>query len=199
MLGVVGLALLRGAEPAPSTILAVALFVVVLLIPGLVSLLLALFQQVSLASPLANAIAIPVISLVVVPLTLAGCIPLFGFLLFVADSVVVLCMWFLEFLSSSGAAVWETHAPRTVVRCARAVFGVAWLLLPHGFPARWLGLAAFVPLFAARPELPGEGDLRLTVLDVRQGLAVVAQTRHHALLYDAGPDFGGGAAPGGSS
>jgi competence protein ComEC len=34
------------------------------------------------------------------------------------------------------------------------------------------------------------GDLKLTVLDVGQGLAVVAQTRNHVLLYDAGPAFG---------
>ena len=39
---------------------------------GLVPLLLVLFQQVSLVSPLANAVAIPVVSLGVVPLTLLG-------------------------------------------------------------------------------------------------------------------------------
>ena len=39
---------------------------------GLVPLLLAMFQQVSLVSPLANALAIPLVSLVVVPLTLLG-------------------------------------------------------------------------------------------------------------------------------
>ena len=32
--------------------------------------------------------------------------------------------------------------------------------------------------------------MRLAVLDVGQGLAIVAQTRDHALLYDAGPAFG---------
>ena len=39
---------------------------------GLAPLLLVLFQQVSLVSPLANAIAIPLVSLVVTPLALAG-------------------------------------------------------------------------------------------------------------------------------
>jgi competence protein ComEC len=74
-----------------------------------------------------------------------------------------------------------------------ALAGVVWLLLPRGFPARWVGLALFVPLFAARPEPLEHGALRLTVLDVGQGLAVVARTRHHALLYDAGPDYSGDA------
>ena len=40
---------------------------------GLVPCLVAMFQQVSIVSPLANAFAIPVVSLAVVPLTLVGC------------------------------------------------------------------------------------------------------------------------------
>jgi len=236
MLFVVAAAVLRGVELAPSTILALALFVVVLFDPwavtaagfwlsfgavaiilyvtngriqrphwlaawgrvqwavtvGLLPLLLALFQQVSLASPVANAIAIPVISLGVVPLTLLGCVPPCGFLLTVAEFVLDLCMRFLLILSSSGAAVWESHAPQPWAM-ALALIGVAWVLLPGGFPARWVGFIAFVPLFAARPDPVELGALRLTVLDVGQGLAVVAQTRHHGLLYDAGPDFSGDA------
>ena len=39
---------------------------------GLVPLLVALFQQISIVSPLANALAIPLVSLAVVPLTLLG-------------------------------------------------------------------------------------------------------------------------------
>src|ERR1019366_6923905 len=41
---------------------------------GLIPLLLGLFQQVSLVSPIANAIAIPLVSLVVVPLALLGAV-----------------------------------------------------------------------------------------------------------------------------
>ncbi len=51
----------------------------------------------------------------------------------------------------------------------------------------------FLPLFLVLPPKLEEGALKLTVLDVGQGLAVVAQTRNHALLYDAGPAFGPGA------
>lgn len=159
---------------------------------GLVPLLLALFHQVSIASPLANAVAIPVISLVVVPLALIGAVPPLGFLLPVAHAVLAACMHFLGYLSAAGEAVWESHAPMPWT-VALAVAGVLWLLLPRGFPARWLGVLAFVPMFTVRPVPPAPGALRLTVLDVGQGLAVVAQTRHHALLYDAGPDYSGDA------
>src|SRR5256885_167510 len=67
--------------------------------------------------------------------------------------------------------------------------GIAWMLLPRGFPARWLGAPLMVPLFAVSPPSPGAGELWITVLDVGQGLAVLARTEKHALLYDAGPAF----------
>jgi len=70
-----------------------------------------------------------------------------------------------------------------------ALAGIAWMLLPRGFPARWLGAPLMVPLFAVSPPSPGAGELWITVLDVGQGLAVLARTEKHALLYDAGPAF----------
>src|SRR5216117_3872784 len=111
---------------------------------GLAPLLLVLFQQVSLVSPVANALAIPLVSFVITPL--AWTVPL-------------------------------------------ALAGIAWMLLPRGVPARWLGVPLVLPLFAVSPPSPGAGELWITVLDVGQGLAVLARTEKHALLYDAGPAF----------
>ena len=70
-----------------------------------------------------------------------------------------------------------------------ALAGIAWLLLPRGFPARALGALLMLPLFAATPPGPRGGELWITALDVGQGLAVLARTEKHALLYDAGPAF----------
>jgi competence protein ComEC len=86
-------------------------------------------------------------------------------------------------------AAWEQHAP-PVWTVIVAMLGTVWLLLPRGFPARWIGATAFLPLLLIVPEPPVEGALRLTVLDVGQGLSVVAQTRNHAMLFDTGPAFG---------
>src|SRR5690606_25406305 len=55
---------------------------------GLIPLLLAIFQQTSLVSPLANAIAIPTVGLLVVPLTLLATFPFLDFLLLPAHSVL---------------------------------------------------------------------------------------------------------------
>lgn len=156
---------------------------------ALVPALLAMFQQISIVSPLANAVAIPLISLVVTPLTLLGTVLPLDFLLYAAHLAMAVCMIFLTWLSALPVAVWQQHGPPTWTVVV-AMLGVLWMLLPRGFPARWLGIVWFLPMFMVLPPRPAQGELRLTVLDVGQGLSVVARTRNHALLYDAGPRFG---------
>ena len=155
---------------------------------GLAPLLLALFQQVSVVSPVANAFAIPVVSLLVVPLTLIGAAAPFDLMLHLAHVLMTCCMQILEWMSALPDAVWQQHAPPWWSVLV-AVIGVGWLLLPRGVPARWLGCIALLPIFFVFPPPIADGGARITVLDVGQGLAVVAQTRNHALLYDTGPSF----------
>lgn len=157
---------------------------------ALVPLLLALFQQVSLVSPLANAVAIPLVSLVVVPLTLlAMAVPLDG-IVHLAHGVMGLCMQFLVALSGLPGVAWQQHAP-PLWSVPLALAGALWMLLPRGFPARWAGATLMLPLFFWMPPRPQTGELWMDVLDVGQGLAVLVRTRDHALLYDAGPAFSG--------
>jgi len=155
---------------------------------GMIPALLALFQQFSLVSPLANALAIPVVSLLVTPLALLGSVPGLGLVLQPAHAVLALLMDFLSWLAALPGALWQQHAP-PVWAIPLALAGTAWFLLPRGFPARWLGLAAFLPLFFTYPERPAPGALTLTVLDVGQGQAVHVQTATHDLIFDTGPGF----------
>ena len=157
---------------------------------GLIPPLLAMFQQISLVSPIANAFAIPLVSFVVVPLTLLGAVLPFDWLLWLAHQAMGVCGYLLEWLNSLPEVVWTQHAPPTW-SIAVGMFGVLWMLLPRGFPARWLGLLALLPMFLVLPAVPPEGTLRLIIFDVGQGLAVAAQTHNHALLYDTGPNFNG--------
>jgi competence protein ComEC len=155
---------------------------------GLTPLLLAMFQQVSIVSPLANAFAIPLISLVVVPLTLLGAvIPIDGILL-VSHQIRAWCMVALQWMSHLPSAVWQQHAPPDWT-IPLAMLGTLWILLPRGVPARWLGVMPCLPMFLLPPKMPVSGELKVAVLDVGQGLAVVAQTAHHTLLFDAGPRY----------
>jgi len=155
---------------------------------ALAPLLLVWFQQMSLVSPLANAVAIPLVSLVVTPLALAGSVLPFDSILELAHAAMAAQMWLLEWCAALPAAVWQQHAPAAWT-VALALGGCAWLLLPRGVPARWLGLPLMLPVFAVAPAGPAAGTLWLTVLDVGQGLAVFVQTERHALLYDAGPVY----------
>ncbi|MBI5436863.1 MAG: DNA internalization-related competence protein ComEC/Rec2 [Nitrosomonadales bacterium] len=157
---------------------------------GLIPPLLALFQQVSLVSPIANAFAIPLVSFVVVPLTLLGALLPFHWLLALAHQAMSACMAALEWLNSLPDAVWTQHAP-PAWSVTLGMAGALWCLLPRGFPARWLGLLMLLPMFLVLPAAPPDGVLRLIIFDVGQGLAVAAQTHNHVLLYDTGPDFSG--------
>src|SRR5882757_8546904 len=155
---------------------------------GLAPLLLVLFQQVSLVSPVANALAIPLVSFVITPLALAGAVLPFDWPLALGHAILETLMAALDWLAALPSAVWHQHAP-VPWTVPLALAGIAWLLLPRGFPARALGALLMLPLFAASPPGPRGGELWITALDVGQGLAVLARTEKHALLYDAGPAF----------
>jgi competence protein ComEC len=156
----------------------------------MVPMLLALFQEVSLVSPLANAIAIPVVSLVVVPLAIAGGFSGSPWLLAAAHEVMVVLMGPLEALASLPLAMLESHEPAgwTVVA---AVIGCAWLLAPRGVPLRSVGAIWLIPIFAVVPAAPAWGEAWIDVLDVGNGLAVIVRTAARSLAYDAGPGWHG--------
>jgi competence protein ComEC len=155
---------------------------------GLVPALLALFQQFSLVSPLANAVAIPVVSLVVTPLALVAAALPFDALLQLAHGILSAMMVFIEWLADLPLAVWQQAVPPAWA-VMLGLLGCAWLLLPRGFPSRWAGAVLMLPLVLVEPARPAPGELRLVVLDVGQGLAVHAQTAAHDLVYDTGPQY----------
>ncbi|MGK0674333.1 MAG: DNA internalization-related competence protein ComEC/Rec2 [Halothiobacillaceae bacterium] len=159
---------------------------------GLLPLTLLLFQRVSLVAPLANAFAIPLVTLLVTPLALVGGVlallvePLGHALLWLTARLLDGLMWLLH-----GMAGWSM-AQGFPAQAAPWIFllavpAVAWLLAPHRIPARWAGLALLVPLVWPRVPQPGPGELWLDMLDVGQGQAVLVRTAGHTILYDAGP------------
>jgi competence protein ComEC len=158
---------------------------------GLVPLTMLLFAQVSVVSPLANAVAIPVVSLLVTPLALAGAVLpdlLAVPLLQLAHAIVWLLAQILQWMSASRIAVWSAPTPPPWVFCW-ALFGTAWMLAPRGWPVRWLGAFTWVPLLAAAPSHPPEGAFRVVAFDVGQGMALLVETSGHRLLYDTGPMY----------
>uniref|UniRef100_UPI0028C44EBD DNA internalization-related competence protein ComEC/Rec2 n=1 Tax=Accumulibacter sp. TaxID=2053492 RepID=UPI0028C44EBD len=151
---------------------------------GTLPLLLLLFQQFSLVSPLANALAIPVVSFLITPLALLFAVVPWPPLLHLDHWLLSLLMAFLEWLARW--PLWQQPAP-PLAATLLALLGVAWLLLPRGFPARWLGLCLLLPALFWPAARPPPGAAWVDVLDVGQGLAVVVRTAEHTLLYDTGP------------
>ena len=162
---------------------------------GLIPLLLAFFQGVPLASPLANLAAVPVVGLGAVPPALAGALlapwsPVLGEPLLRLAEAVLGALWpFLEALAAPDWGQWTPPAAETWASLL-AVAGVLLLLAPPGLPGRWLGVVLLAPALLAPAPAPPPGTAWVTVLDVGQGLAAVVRTARHVLVYDAGPRLG---------
>ena len=171
-----------GKRPGWHTVLITQAAVTV----GLAPLSIALFQQVSLVGPIANAVAIPLITMLVVPLTLIWLVVPIDLLLTLAHQLISWLALGLQWLMTWPTPLWSQHAPPwwTV---GLALLGSLVLLAPRGWPHRWLGLVWCLPLFAITPTRPAEGEFSLTVLDIGQGTAAVVQTAHHTMVYDTGP------------
>lgn len=162
--------------------------VTVALVPASASL----FGQVPLLGPLANAVAIPWVSFLVVPAVLAGVIlpaPVDALAFRAAHALIAALCRVLDAFAAPGWAVWPVAAPDAPTLAA-ALLGVGWMLGPRGLPLRRLAPLLCVPLFLYRPAPPGSGEFRVTMLDIGQGAAALVETHRHRLLYDSGPPLG---------
>ncbi len=149
------------------------------------------FGQFSLVSPVANVLAIPVVSLVVMPLTLVALIPGLSVLAWVPEWV---CERLLDALTWLAQPAWACMnlaqpAPWVCLLCGAAVL---WLLVPIPLPGRGWAWLTLVPLLWPVSTAPGSGSARVEVVDVGQGLSVLVRTANHALLFDTGPRWPGG-------
>jgi competence protein ComEC len=149
------------------------------------------FSQIPLAGPLANAFAIPWVSLLVTPTVLAGVAlpaPLDAFAWRAAHTLLDGLVAGLQLFSGPRWTLWWLPQPHAWALAAAAL-GALWCLAPRGWPLRWAAPLTWLPLLI--PSASGalaepSGAFRLTALDVGQGSSVLVQTAHHALLFDAG-------------
>ena len=147
-------------------------------------ILLLVFQQFSLVSPLANAVAIPVVSFIVTPLALLAALVPWWPIAALAHAVLGWLMLFLEWCAVW--PVWQAPAPPLWAALA-AGLGSAICLLPRGMPGRLPGVVLLLPAIFWPVARPAEGEAWVTVLDVGQGLVAIVRTREHTLIYDPGP------------
>jgi competence protein ComEC len=147
------------------------------------------FSQIPLIGPLANAFAIPWVSVLVTPVVLAGVVlpaPLDALAFHAAHALVQALVSALECLSSPAWALWRLPQPGMLALACAAV-GVVWCLMPRGWPLRWAAPLTWLPLIMPPSAAPPAGVFRVTALDIGQGASILIETAHHTLLFDAGP------------
>lgn len=161
---------------------------------GLTPLSMLFFGEASLVAPLTNLFAIPLFALAVVPLTLVGSLALpvaplvAGVVLEVATAVLGGALDLLGWIAAWRGSAWR-GAPPGGLWIAMACPAALLVIWPRPLRGRIpLALVLLAVAWASAQRAPP--TLRVVVMDVGQGLAVLVQTREHALLYDAGPAFG---------
>ncbi len=159
---------------------------------GLLPLAAAFFLQVPLAGPLANLVAIPWISLVVVPLSLLGTL-----LLPISDTLSTWAWqgaagamdafwWGLGKIPEAGSSSrWLPVLPAWST--ALALLGVAIALLPRGVAWRHAGLVLVLPMLFPPLPRPPVGEFTVSVFALQRGDAVLVGTASRHVLVDAGP------------
>ena len=153
---------------------------------ALTPLTLLLFGQVSVVGLLANAVAIPMVTLIITPMALFGALvaPFWDMTALAVKGLT----WFLQGLAG---------LPFATVSMAQAPLwaGIAGLaggvLIAMRLPwfLRLQGLPLLLPLLLWQAPRPDMGHFDVLAADIGQGNAVIVRTATHALVYDAGPRF----------
>jgi len=154
---------------------------------GLTPLTLVFFQQVSLVGFLANLVAIPLVTLVITPLALAGiaAAPLWSLAAAIVQGLGALLA---RLAMAPGGAVWTVAVAPWWAQLAGLLAAVL-VVLPLPWRARLLAVPLALALLVPPASLPDEGSFDVVAADVGQGTAVLVRTRRHALLFDSGPQY----------
>ncbi|MDO8456318.1 MAG: DNA internalization-related competence protein ComEC/Rec2 [Burkholderiaceae bacterium] len=149
-------------------------------------LTLLLFGQISVVGLLANAVAIPWVTLVVTPLSMLGTVyaPLWR----LAAGAMHLLSIYLGYLAKLPFATISVATPALFIS-AMGVIGGLLLVMPWPWRLRVLGLPLLLPVVLWQAPRPEMGQFELLAADIGQGNAVVVRTKGHTLVYDAGPRF----------
>ena len=153
---------------------------------ALTPLTLLLFGQVSVVGLVANALAIPWVTLVVTPLAMLGVV-VPGVWDGAAGAIGLLLVW-LQWLASFSWASVSVAMPPLWAGMAGAVGGLV-LVFPWSWHLRTLGVPLLLPVVLWQAPLPAPGQFELLAADIGQGNAVLVRTAHHALLFDTGPRY----------
>lgn len=146
-----------------------------------------LFNQISVVGLLANAVAIPWVTLVVTPLALGG-VALPQLWSWSAGAVSWLHAGLQLLAGVPFASLWLAAPPLWAGLLGMA--GGLLLVLRLPWHARMLGVAMVLPVLLWKSPRPLEGEFEVIAADIGQGNALLVRTAAHTLAYDTGPRYG---------
>lgn len=145
--------------------------------------------ELVLTAAIANAIAAPLASVVLVPLAMLSVLlvtvelPGAASLLILADLTAHVLYALLD---RADALAPVSIARGDLIRCALATLGSTLIVVPVAWPMRCLGAGALALILVPTNSGVAPGEFRLQVLDVGQGSAAIVDTSTHRILVDAG-------------
>ena len=168
-----------------------------LLIQGIFTLVfipmgIVLFGQVNIAGYLANVVAIPVVSFMLLPLALIASfcasinLPFSDWLLITCDRGMTLLLNYLEWLLESGFEAFSTgYIPMPLL--ILSLLGLGLFMIPRAVSSKKIALIVILLPVIWRPERLEYGGYEMIVLDVGMGTSVIVKTQYHSMVYDFGP------------
>ena len=151
-----------------------------------------IFGQINVSALPANLVAIPLLSLLILPLVLAACLlsavwPAGASLPFrLADRLLEYLFDYFDLLLAAGLRsriVDDYPALLSLI----ALCAILFLLLPRLRGLTAVALAILAVVLCWQPLRLKPGEFELVVLDVGMGSSILVRTRHHSLVYDFGP------------
>lgn len=160
------------------------------LLAAMAPLLAALGLPMSGVAPLANMLAVPWVSAVVLPLSLAATVATVfqwpATLLWAALEYALSGLWWvLQLFADLPLPVWQ-HGFSPLVGLLGTMAVLQWVL-PLGWPLRALALLTLIALAGQLGTRPEPGAAIVDVFDVGQGTAVAVHTARASWLVDTGP------------
>ena len=167
----------------------------------LAPIILFFFHEFSLAGFVVNLIAIPLTTFILMPwlffnTALLFCAPdLIGPSFQLLAAGVDLCYAGLAFLASRSWSWVQLPQPSLFALLAAGCGVLVWVCRRR-LADSLIAALFFVPLLLPVDNAPASGQLRVTFLDVGQGLAVHLRTARHQLIYDTGAAYSDSASAG---
>ena len=156
------------------------------------------FHSGSILSPIANLIAIPIFSFISTPFSLIGTLFLtidaqflshYSFA--IANQSLVYLSSLLQSLTEINFNLWH-YSQQSSLDLVVLILIALLALLPGALKLRKIALLLIAIIWVHPNEQVRHGDVKVTVLDVGQGLAQVVRTKNHTLLFDTGAKYPSG-------